>query len=128
MPYYNRDPKRDHNFDNHAYIQSGLRVFAQTADHAHELMVLNLDRSMPKPWRTGPEQVELHGNKEEMDFKKNHCNKSTVACPSFIPTELRWPRSVGSGMLGGSGCFRFRIEGLGSRSSGSRVLGLRLKG
>ena len=23
MPYYNRDPKRDHNFDNHPYRDSG---------------------------------------------------------------------------------------------------------
>ena len=23
MPYYNRDPKRDHNFDNHPYRDNG---------------------------------------------------------------------------------------------------------
>ena len=24
MPYYNRDPKRDHNFENHLYLFAGL--------------------------------------------------------------------------------------------------------
>ena len=26
MPYYNRDPKRDHNFDNHPYRDSRFRA------------------------------------------------------------------------------------------------------
>ena len=25
MPYYNRDPKRDHNFDNHPYVSLWVR-------------------------------------------------------------------------------------------------------
>ena len=27
MPYYNRDPKRDHNFDNHPHERNGLSGF-----------------------------------------------------------------------------------------------------
>ena len=27
MPYYNRDPKRDHNFDNHPYIYIYIYIY-----------------------------------------------------------------------------------------------------
>ena len=46
MPYYNRDPKRDHNFDNHPFIvlvlQGTRGSWYMTSQECFSLLVLGL--------------------------------------------------------------------------------------
>ena len=71
MPYYNRDPKRDHNFDNHSYVQVGFALSCYFLPAQAPWLAMGFvgsgTRFPPRRWRVDPEG--FRGRFESLGFK-----------------------------------------------------------